>query len=233
MTPRDLIKGSLRLIGVLASGEAPQATEQSEGLQVLNEMLDSWSADGLMIPFVTREEFPLIASQASYTMGDTGDFDTERPTQITFVGIKDTSVELPIQIITSDEWAMIPSKDSSTTIPTKVYAEGTNPLETLNFWPVPSEVKTVVIQSLKAFTSITSATLGTDYELPPGYQQAVRYNLALLLAPEYGKSAAPEVVATANFSLEQIKRKNFKPQYMESDALGLTRNRVLTNIFGE
>jgi len=44
-TARDVINRSLRILGVLASGEAATASEANDALVALNSMIDSWQAD--------------------------------------------------------------------------------------------------------------------------------------------------------------------------------------------
>lgn len=215
MTVRELLEGSLRLLGVTATGESMSSSEATDSLAVLNEMLDSWSANGLNIYAVTREEFALVASQASRTMGTGGNFSTSRPSKILSVGVESGGIEYPVQMITADEWAQIPDKATTSENPIKVYIEGTYPLETINFWPIPTSTNNLVIQSQKPFTAITS--LSASFAFPPGYQEAIRHNLAIRLAPEYGKPTPSEVAAIAGASLAQIKRTNVKPVYMESD----------------
>lgn len=220
MTVREFLTSSLRLIGVTAQGEAMTASEASDALAVLNEMLDSWSADGLNVYATTREEFALVASQSSRTMGTGGNFNTSRPTQILRAGVEDSGVEIPLDILNVDEWAQISNKSLTSENPQKIYLEGTHPLETINFWPVPTSTNNLVLYSLKPFSAITN--LSATFTFPPGYQEAIRHNLAVRLAPEYGKQTPAEVAAIAGDALAQIKRKNIKPSYMESDVMGLS-----------
>ena len=220
-TARDLIKGSLRLIGALGTGETPAAEDSNEALLALNQMLDSWSTENLVIPNQVREVFPLVADQSSYTMGSGGDFDTTRPLDIFNVLIQETSTyELPIQILNAKEHSEITSKQTKSSIPVSVYCENSYPLETLNFYPVPSEVKNVVVYSSKPLTNF--ASLNTTVTLPPGYYKALRYGLAVELAPEYGKAPTPAVINGAIESKENIKRQNIKPSYLDCDAATLS-----------
>lgn len=233
-TARDLIKGSLRLLGALATGETPSADDVADALSSLNDLVDSWSNEGLLIHQKTREVFTLTSGQQSFTMGPTGAFVTSRAQKIESAGIilaGSATAEIPMDLITVNEWANIVNKSVSSSIPTKLYCENTYPNDTLNFWPVPSEATQVVLYSWKPLATFASAN--TVIALPPGYLRALKYNLAMELAPEYGKEPTGSVLNSAMESKENIKRMNIKPQYLTADLGVLSRSRAFNWITGE
>lgn len=233
MTVRDLVKGSLRLIGALATGETPSADEQVDAMAVLNEMLDSWSTENLTILNKVIESFVLNSGQGTYMMGLTaaaGNFITARAMRIENANIMSGSSEYPIAILTQDEWAQVQIKTTTSNLPTKIYAEGTYPLETIHVWPVPSAAPTLVLYSWKALAEFV--TVNDTVDLAPGYLKALRFNLALALCPEYGKQPDTAVIAGALESKENIKRMNIKPQLMHVDA-ALLKRRTYNIITGE
>ena len=234
-TARDLIKASLRLIGASASGETPSAEESTEGLSSLNDMIESWSNEDLLIPSITREVFPLSASTRRYSMGASGDFNTTRPMMVETVLIQESGTnpvsELPMRIMTSNEFASIQVKDTQSTIPTYVWVEYSNPLIYLNFYPVPSEAKNVVIYSQKALSTISN--LSTELTFPPGYNRALKYNLALEIAPEYGMQISPDIQRIAMEAKANIKRKHTKPQYLYADAAVLGQGGTFNYLTGD
>lgn len=217
-TARDIINGALKDIGVLAAGETASASEASESLSVLNDMLDSWSNESLVINAKIREEFTLVPSDSSYTMGTGGQFNTTRPLRIENAAIKDGTTEFEIEVINKDQYAEITDKSLASDYPTKVYPNGTAPLETIQVWPVPSAAKTLVLHSWKPLTRFTN--LNTTVDLPPGYARALRANLGIELCPQFSRSASPELIAIASESKANIKRMNSKPQFMKSDYPG-------------
>jgi hypothetical protein len=235
MTARDLIAGSMRLIGVLATGETPSAAEQADALSALNDMLQSWSTENLFIPNVVRESFSLVAGQQAYTMGTGGNFSTTRPVDIDQAFIQDPGSnpisELPVRILTESEWAAIQVKGTQSTYPTQLYPEGTYPLETLNLWPVPSQTCTLVLYTKKLLTGTLVA--GDTLSLPPGYSRALRYALALEIAPEYGRTPSDLIVATAAKAVENIKSKNIKPHYLAVDEALVSKHSGFNWITGE
>lgn len=219
MTVRDIIKGSLRLIGALAAGETPTAEEQQDAISAMRGMLDSWSTDGFTVQYRVREELTLVSGTGSYTIGTSGTFNTARPIEIEQATIKDESaspaIEMPLDLITLAEFAQIQSK-SSQGIPEKLYRTGNAPLDTLTLWPIPSAAYKLVLYSRKKLLTITDAN--TTIDLPEGYERAIKFNLAVELAPEYGKSVPVEVGAVAIESKANIMRLNGEPTILDPTA---------------
>lgn len=67
----------------------------------------------------------------------------------------------------------------------------------------------IVLYTPTALTQF--ADFATQYTFPPGYAKAIRYNLALELAPELGIAVPPEVMRNAALSLGDLKRANHQP----------------------
>lgn len=220
MTGRDLVTASLRLIGVLASGEAADSDEATDGLATLNRMVSAWSTEGLLIYSKVREELTLVAGTQSYTMGSSGDLNTTRPLKIEAAAIELQSTspaqEVPVKVITFQEWAAIRTRAISMSIPTHLYPDYANPLVTLNLYGNPSVAEHLVLYSWKSLTSIS--TLDTSLAFPPGYEEALVFNGAIRLAPEYSKSTRPEIVEIAKESKATIKRLNSKPYFLDCDS---------------
>lgn len=219
MTGQDLISASLRLIGVLASGEAPSASEANDALSTLNDLLDCWSTESLLINTKVREVFPLVSGQQSYAMGTGGDFDTTRPQKIENAIIQLISnnppIELPMKILNKDQYAGIILKALVSDFPLYVYADGAYPLENINVWPVPVNANNLVLYSWKPLTEVASLT--ADLIVPPGYLRALRFNLAIDLAAEFGRPITPEIAGIAAESKANIKRMNSGPHYLQVD----------------
>lgn len=211
MNGGDLIASSLRLIGVLASGETPSGNEAADALLILQQMIDSWQTERLNIFTINIQDFPLVAGQQTYTLGVGGNFNTTRPTEIESMSViwlanPAQPLELPLEMLTDKQWQYVPVKAVPSTLPVYVYDDGSYPLRNLNFWPIPTVVDNVRIYAWQTLTTFSDLT--TDVVFPPGYLKAIRYNLAVDLAPEFGRSAPPEVGAQAILSKAKIKLVN-------------------------
>src|SRR5262245_39397408 len=144
MTGQDLIASSLRLIGALASGETPPAGEAADAVVILNQMLDAWSANELMVFTLSRQVFTLQAGKQTYTMGPGGDFNAPRPARIQYWSIiSNQSPAQPLELaansefLTDPEWQAVRVKNITSPLPRKLYDDGGFPLRSLSFWPVP------------------------------------------------------------------------------------------------
>lgn len=82
VTATSLVTGAYRLLGVVGQGETVGTDLLTEGVTSLNDLIDDWSTQALTIPCTTREAFTLTIGQQTYTIGDGGDLDTERPLSI-------------------------------------------------------------------------------------------------------------------------------------------------------
>jgi hypothetical protein len=61
----------------------------------------------------------------------------------------------------------------------------------------------------------------------------LRYNLAIELAPEYGKEPSETTLGIAIQSKAKIKRMNSKPLYLKTDSALQTRGHVFNWLTGE
>lgn len=222
MTGRDAVAAALRKIGVLAAGESVPAQEAEDALDDLNRMIGSWSNEGLMIYESPRESFTLTPGVGSYTIGDGATFDTVRPTYLDAATIENQSatpkIELQLNIIRSAiEWSTVMAKSLTSTIPENIYYDRGYPNDTIYLYPIPSVANKLVIYTKKKLSAITD--MNSEIVLPPGYDDAIVYNLALRLAPEYGKQVSEYVMMVAIESKALIKRVNHETAIAIPDSI--------------
>lgn len=223
MTVNDLITATMKLIGAIAKTEQPTQDEFADCLSRLNDMIDSWAADRLTIYGVVRTAYNLTSGQQVYTIGESGspDFNAVRPIWIQDAGIIDTSVnptyELPMGILTDDEWSEVTIKGVTSALSWYLYYDYAYPNGNISVWPVPN-VGTLQM-ALYVPTPVTQFATGTTtIALPPGYAEAIRYNLAVRLCPEFGRPLDPTVVGMAAQTKANIERANQRLYTLGVDA---------------
>ena len=65
----DIVSRALKDIGALEAGETPTADSAQDAFDMLNDMLDQWSNEDMMVFNFTEIIFPVIAGQTQYTIG--------------------------------------------------------------------------------------------------------------------------------------------------------------------
>jgi hypothetical protein len=214
MTARDLIQHALQELGALATSEAVSNADAQASLIRLNSLLDAWQTERLTIYNLDRTAYTLVASQASYTIGPTVGADwtcAVRPTFISHAGLlyagSAPNVEIPMKMLTDDEYAAIRIKSVESTIPTWLYYNPTYPLGTVYLYPVPSDATAQMILYIPV--PLTGGlTLDSVLTLPPAYEEAIRYNLAIRLGPMFGRPIDATVGMMAVESKATMKRSN-------------------------
>ncbi len=208
-TVTDLIKYALRNIKVLAPTETPTDTELADGLVTLNNMIDAWNAERYYVYCLNNLSHTLTPNSASFTIGPSGNLVADRPLRIESAQIEDAQgVSFPINLITDPEEYFKIAFKSALSRPIKLFYNPTGDAGTVYLWPIPDAAYTIKLQVWHPLTQF--ATINDEIELPPGYFQALQYNLALLLADEYGVEPTATLVALATRSKERIKVVNMQ-----------------------
>ena len=214
----DLIASSMRLVGATSSGETPTANEIADGLLVLNDMLEQWSIDGLMV-YVCREiVVPLTAGVSAYTVGPTGGVVTARPTSIENAYARWQGVDYPVDVTgETSRYDEISLKTQGGVTPELALFESSFPDATLTVWPVPTLPG--VVMYLTVPTSLAQVgSSATTMAYPPGYSRALRYCLGVELAPEYGLTVSERVAKVAIDAKADVMRKNMVTPLAAYDA---------------
>ena len=239
-TAKDLIYGAFRSIGWLRTGQTASPEAIADGFTMLNSMVETWNIERLMTLTEIRSEFALTVGQAVYTLGAGGNWNIPRPVRIERAGVIITNtpqvIERPIDVLTVQNWAEnVPVKDIQSGLVMSIYPEMTFPLINVHAYPVPSVGGYKI--ALYSWSQMTAfADQVTNYTFPPGYDMALRFNLALLLWPLFvinSKSQAnqtqlQQVQTTAVESKAKIKALNAPTIEMRVDP-ALTRTRGYFN----
>lgn len=67
--PIEIISAALKDIGALEAGETPTPEAAADALFMLNDLVDQWSNENMMVFNVTEIIFTLISGQVQYTLG--------------------------------------------------------------------------------------------------------------------------------------------------------------------
>ena len=208
-TAGELIKGSLRLIGMLAEGEEPSAATMQDSIAAMNAMIQSWDTERLSVFSTQDQVFLWPSGQSKRTLGPTGDFVGDRPILVddaTYFKDQQTNLSFGIKLINQQQYDGIALKTVTSTYPQVMWVNMTYPNIEMTVFPVPTKTLEWHIVSVEKLTEVTN--VATDIAFPPGYIRAFRYNLAMELAPEFGVEPSPQVMRIAMTSKRNLKRIN-------------------------
>ena len=214
-TALQLITGAMRLIEAVESGEAPTTDEQTDALAVLNQLLDSWSIQGLAVYRREFSPYVTVAAQASYVIGAGEEWDGARPTAIAEAYVTIDGYDYGLRVLTDSEYASEPNKTLESSVPESIYYDPAYPDGRVYVVPVPDTALTITLVHDEAFTAL--ASVSTSLSFPPGYERALRYALAVELAPEFGKTPSPIVMRNADEAMGLIKARNIQPAFASFD----------------
>lgn len=221
-TTQGIIKRALRLLGVLGTGDSLSADMLEDGREAFNDMLDAWNIEKLAIYVLTRNALTLTGGMNPHTIGPAGGtLDVPRPHRLeqdqAFLsgGTLGTN-EVELAVIDREKYGQILDKSLSS-IPAELYYEPSMPLGKIWLDPKPDAAYTLILYLEELFAQIASSGTTAEVNLPPGYKEALVYNLAVKLAPEYSRSASPEVVGTAMQAKANLKRLNQRPLTLRGD----------------
>lgn len=189
-TSRDfIITEAFRKIGALGDGETLDATRISIGSGVLNPMVKSFASYGLNIWTLDRVKIPLSywRGSPSIILGPTGDFITAyKPLKLHECYRIDSDSSVPLIIVSNKDYEDQTNKTSTGT-PTLAYYQPFSYYGVLSLWQVPDsywEDKEILCVFQRQIADLDNGTDEPDF--PPEWHEALIYNLAVRLAPNYG-----------------------------------------------
>ena len=220
MVTADLIRATLRLIGAISSSETPAADESSDALEALNLMLGSWGASRFLSASTGKVTHTCNGS-TSYTIGVGGDINTTRPTAIYNAYWSTGGLDYPLTFLDYSDYQDIGIKNIGS-IPEYIVLKPDNPLSTIFLFPVPAN-GTLTLDNIRPATDLT---LADDLPYPPEWIRALKFNLAVEIAPEYGFAVSPEIAALSQDSKAIVMRSMVTVPLARFDALLPTPHKV-------
>jgi len=227
----EIINGSLRLIGALAEGEVPSAETSADALMAMNQMIDSWNTERLMIYNTIDQIFTWPSDEITQTLGPTGDFVGLRPVALddsTYYRDASTGVSFGIKFINQQQYDGIAVKTVTSTYPQVMWINMEYPDIAMTVYPKPTRALEWHFISVQELSQ--PATLATELAFPPGYLRAFRYNLAREIAAEFGIEPPRTVSQIANVSKRNLKSQN-NPNDIMSIPYAIMVSRQRFNIF--
>lgn len=136
----------------------------------------------------------------------------QRPLRFNSAFVRVASIDYPVAPLSLEDYEGIGLKSLNGPWPRAFYYRPSESLGMVTFWPNPSsgEMHMFADTILGQFN-----TLSDVIQLPQGYNLAMRYGLAELLMPEYGRASHDSAEMIMRYAAEGralIKRTNMQPQ---------------------
>lgn len=180
-------------------------------INITNANISAANTSGAMIPATQP-----ASSAPDYVIP------TTRPTKIVNANIilnnVPEPVRVPMRIVDADWWANQRVPTIQTTLPTHLYYQPNFPNGSLFFWPVPSIVYPV---ELETWTNLSELGLFDTFQLPQGYEDAITYTLAETLCPSYGRPMDPTLAALGQKARAMIQGNNSEAPHISTSDLGM------------
>lgn len=185
--PTEIVSDAFRRIGVAASDEAMTADQYQAGKRELRRLLLSWQNHGYNLWTLTEATVTLTTA-VSYAMA-------ERALRVHSVRYRNANgLDLPLEPMTRQRYYDLPNK-TATGIPHGYYYDRQLSTGTLFIWQPMAAVTTETLR----VTYERPIDTDEDIDVPPEWENAAVWNLALQLAPIYAPDR--DVSAQAAYEL--------------------------------
>lgn len=189
LTRNQIISSALRKLAVLAKGQSADAEDLSNGTEALNAVLARMMVNHGM-PLWARKEytFSLTSATATYRIGAGQTINTPFPLKIHQAILVDTASDSQIEMIIGSiyDYHRLGNIESSGQ-PINLYYTPQVNYGDIVVWPVPDSSaatnKDIKIIYQRPFEDFVNSTDTPDF--PKEWHQAIIYDLAVALAPEY------------------------------------------------
>ena len=149
--------------------------------------------------------------------------DTYRPIMIdnafTRLTVLSDPIDYQLEIISNQQFQTIARKQLQTNYPQYLLYTPTMPFGTITLWPQPTLALSLGLTQTQQFINVP--TIDMAVTLPSGYLKAMQFNLALDLAPRYGRlgitAPGTPLYRIATEAMADIKRMNNKMELMDMD----------------
>lgn len=190
LTANQLITDAYHLSGIVSIDfELPAGSQITEGLRLLNGILDESSLDSVLIPYYTHLEFNTIVDQEIYEIPNL--------VELTSLTFNINNVRFPMVRDSLNRYNATGRVDNIFSLPFHYYVEKSLNASKIYLYFIPNEV---YVMRITGKFSIADLALGDDVSLfyAPYYTKWLTYRLAAELCELYGRNLNPQALARLN-----------------------------------
>lgn len=176
-------------MGVLPSGGTPSTAQTNDAAEALNALVKAFHADGMPVWAITSSTFTVTSGTATYTIGPAKTVVAAAAPLKVIQAYRTESGQSDVPLTIYNRYDFSNLSNTATGVPTGVYyqpiAENGVGTGYIYLWPIPDDSTTTITIDYQRPFSDMDAT-GDNFDFPSYWMQALIYNLAWALAPEYG-----------------------------------------------
>lgn len=182
----QVITGALRKLAVLPSGGTPSTAQISDCSDSLNALIKAMHSDGMPLWKISSQTFTTVDGTASYTVGPSQTVDCPKPLRILQAfQTPSGGTQVPLNVYTRYDFNILPVSSSTEGTPVNLYYQPLRTTGTIKLWPTPSDsTTTITFHYHSPYEDMDAST--DDFDFPAEWIMALMYNLAWVMAPEYG-----------------------------------------------
>lgn len=210
---QDLINAALLEANVIEPGDNPNGSESNAALLKLNQLASSWDVIRLDASSIAQINCALNVPLTFYDLGGSGAGSfSPRPVALesadyTIVAGSDV-LQFPLKIVGAAEFAGAILNGEKARVPRLIYYDANWPTAQIQLYP--TLLVTTDSLRLNYWRRSINATgdpfnLGSTIDMPPGYELALRLNLAIALGTTYGRPLDPTLATNAANALAAIR----------------------------
>jgi hypothetical protein len=185
----EVIKGALRILGVISQGETPDSAQISDGAEALNVLIKAYESEGMPVWAIKTQQITPVAGDGVYDIGTTMTVNVAKPERIyqAFYTTTATNISINMSRLSQDQYWSLSNRSQEGT-PTQYYWDDKNTSGNLYLYLVPdatfAAANTITIVYQAPFADFDSNTDVPDF--PQYWLRALKYGLADEISMEYG-----------------------------------------------
>lgn len=186
ITATELISAAYELARVKDPIEPLNTQQTNQGIASLNKIIKYMQKAGMPLWAIKRDTITLVQSTQSYTCGPLGTGLLERPLRILEAFYRDGTNDIPVEIISRDDYNTLGDKTSEG-IPTEIYYDPQLSLGVLYVYnpaDASSAGNTLHLIYQRPFEDIDS--VADEFDFPQEWYFAIEYTLAVDIAMRNG-----------------------------------------------
>lgn len=204
-TVADIIADAMTKVSLIRSGETPTSADQATCLRALRNMLRTWAVKGVRLWLDSEQTVTPVAGTATYALGI-------RSLEVKQAFRRSNGSDTPLRIYSREEYNRLPDKAASGS-PFLLWVDRDRTSTSITLYPVP-DAQSAANDSIRItcklqIQDVTAAA--EDIEVPPEWSEALVYNLAVRIGPDFEVTPRADVVEMAAMLYRDLEGQDREP----------------------